>query len=322
MFQRRKEESVDGLNELLTKELDELKKSYDLLLNRYEAPANDYVWAMKLSCHLVPVESSYEVLKGVFKKITSEHMDLQTTHKELEGSHEKLVESYAALDVSHEVVMTSVKFYQPPTHTCTCSHVEIISFCDKRCSQATQSCVDKVVVESFDDLIAQENDELKREVEKLQLELTKLKSMVQVQPSQDNRVTMVKKLEKGSNATTSAPQQGQIKKKKIQVKEKRLVQLKGSKMEHNSFMCPMEIKNKTKLARRQRYLARTRACFRCKEKGHMIAVCPMSQSDAGSNQTGQISWCPGSPTSLLQEQARVKINDEVRCEASTRCKGQ
>jgi hypothetical protein len=104
------------LNELLTEELGELKKSHDTLLKRYEALANDYIWAMKLYSHLVPVESSYEVLKAEFEKITSEHMALQTTHKELESSHEKLVESYAALDVAHEVLMTSVKLYQPPTH--------------------------------------------------------------------------------------------------------------------------------------------------------------------------------------------------------------
>jgi hypothetical protein len=124
MFQRRKKESIDGPNELLVEELDELKKSHDLLLNRYEALAKDYVWAMKLSHHLVPVESSYEVLKVEFEKITTEHMALQTTHKKLKSSHEKLVELYATLDVAHEVVMTSVKLYEPPTHTCKCSHGE------------------------------------------------------------------------------------------------------------------------------------------------------------------------------------------------------
>jgi ribosomal protein L29 len=78
--------------------------------------------------------------------------------------------------------------------------------CDKPCcSQATNSYVEHVVAESCDDLIAQENDELKREVKELKEELTKLKSKVQVKPSQDNCDDMVKKLEKGSNLTTSAP---------------------------------------------------------------------------------------------------------------------
>jgi hypothetical protein len=57
------------------------------------------------------------------------------------------------------------------------------------------------------------------------LELTKLKSKGQVQPSQDNCDIMVKKLEKRSNVTTSALQQGQVKKRKIQEKEECLVQI-------------------------------------------------------------------------------------------------
>ena len=80
-------------------------------------------------------------------------------------------------------------------------------FCDKPCcSQATNSCVEHVVAESCDDLIAEENDELKWEVEELKIEMVKFKSKGQVQPSQDNRKNMVKKLEKGSNSTIFASQ--------------------------------------------------------------------------------------------------------------------
>ena len=49
--------------------------------------------------------------------------------------------------------------------------------------------------------------------------MIKLKSKGQVQPSQDNRDNMVKKLEKGSNSTIFAPQQDQA-------KEESLVQVK------------------------------------------------------------------------------------------------
>ena len=132
--------------------------------------------------------------------------------------------------------------------------------CDKPCcSQAINSCVEHVVAESCDDLITEENDELKREVEELKIEMIKLKSKGQVQPSQDNRNDMVKKLEKGSNSTTFAPQQDQA-------KEESLVQVKRSNMES---------KNKTKLSRKEKQHARTRVCFRCKEKGHLIAACPV-----------------------------------------------
>jgi hypothetical protein len=149
-------------------------------------------------------------------------MALQATHKELECSHEKLVNSYASLEIAHEVVVSSVKFLQPLTPTCTCSLVNNEFACTKPCcSQASQSSIEHVFVESCDDLVAQENDELKQEVEKLKRDLYLLKGESQVQPSQDNHDNMVKKLEKGSTVARSTPQQHiKINKSKIQEKEK------------------------------------------------------------------------------------------------------
>jgi cell division protein FtsB len=53
-----------------------------------------------------------------------------------------------------------------------------------------------VLVETCDDAIGHENDYFKREVNKLELEVNKLKKQTKVQHSQDNRSNMVKKLEK------------------------------------------------------------------------------------------------------------------------------
>jgi hypothetical protein len=55
----------------------------------------------------------------------------------------------------------------------------------------------QVSVETCDDQIAQENYHLKREVKNLELEVNKLKKQAKVQPPQDNRRNVVKKLEKG-----------------------------------------------------------------------------------------------------------------------------
>ena len=101
--------------------------------------------------------------------------------------------------------------------------------------------------------------------------MIKLKSKDKGQPSKDNRDNKVKKLEKGSNSTIFAPQ-------KNQAKEENLVQVKWSNMES---------KNKTKLSRKEKQRARTRVCFRCKEKGHQIAACPVQQSEGRSDLTGQ-----------------------------------
>jgi hypothetical protein len=70
----------------------------------------------------------------------------------------------------------------------------------------------QVSVEICDDQIAQENDHLKREVKKLELEVNKLKKQPKVQPSQDNRNNVVKKLEKGKTAPkiASRPSKKQI----------------------------------------------------------------------------------------------------------------
>jgi hypothetical protein len=57
-----------------------------------------------------------------------------------------------------------------------------------------------VLVETCDETITQENEQLKREVKKLELELNKLQKQTKVQPLQDNRINMVKKLEKEKTA--------------------------------------------------------------------------------------------------------------------------
>jgi hypothetical protein len=51
--------------------------------------------------------------------------------------------------------------------------------------------------ETCDEQITQENDHLKREVKKLELQVNKLKKQAKVQPPQDSRNNMMKKLEKG-----------------------------------------------------------------------------------------------------------------------------
>ena len=82
-----------------------------------------------------------------------------------------------------------------------------VDLIDESCSNpCNEKCNENVVVESYDDLIAKKNDELKQEVERLMKDLYRLKGKgieSNIQPSQDNREDMVKKLEKGSTVTCS-----------------------------------------------------------------------------------------------------------------------
>jgi hypothetical protein len=112
------------------------------------------------------------------------------------------------LQVSHEFVVTSVKHFQPPTQKCTCSLNSVNFICDNACcSQNQQSSVEQILVESCDDFIAQENDQLKLEVRRLELEIVKLEEKALVQPTQDNRDHMVNKLESGTTITRPSSQQ-------------------------------------------------------------------------------------------------------------------
>jgi hypothetical protein len=100
-------------------------------------------------------EEANDELEAQLAKLTSEHMALQTDHKGLECSDKKLVDSYATLEIALEVVLLSIKYMQPLSHTCTCSQVQINLSCANDClSQASQSSIEHVLVESCDDLIA------------------------------------------------------------------------------------------------------------------------------------------------------------------------
>jgi hypothetical protein len=185
--------------ELLKSELASLVCKYESMANKYDHDIKSFVCRAKIE-----EEEANDDLEAKLAKLTSEHMVLQANHNELEHSYEKLIDSYATLEIAHEVMLSSVKSIQPLSHTCTCSQVQVNLFCANDClSQAIQSSIEHVLVESCDDLIAKENGELKQKVEKLQEDLYVLKEKSKVQPSQDNREDMVKKLEKGLTATRS-----------------------------------------------------------------------------------------------------------------------
>jgi regulator of replication initiation timing len=62
-------------------------------------------------------------------------------------------------------------------------------------------------VETCDEEVAQENDQLNLEVKKLEKMVSELVKQAKVRPTQDNRRNMVNKLENDSNFTKQAFQQ-------------------------------------------------------------------------------------------------------------------
>jgi hypothetical protein len=138
-------------------------------------------------------EYDYEELLLEFKKLKSKYMKLQKRHGDLLCSHKELIDLYALLESTQEIMVIKVKDSQP--HTCTCAPPSInLSCANSCCFQAKPSCDEHVLVETCDSFIVSENDESKRENEMLKMELSQLKDKGHVQPSQDNRDHMVKKL--------------------------------------------------------------------------------------------------------------------------------
>jgi hypothetical protein len=261
-----------------SRELELLKSELASLVCKYETLANKYDHDIKsFACRAKLEEDANDDLEAKLAKLTSEHMVLQANHNELELSFEKLVDSYATLEIAHEVVLSSVKSLQPLSHTCTCSQVQVVLSSANDClSQASQSSIEHVLVESCEDLIAAENDKLKQEVEKLQKDLCVLKEKSKVQPSQDNRESMVKKLGKGSTATSSTPQQAtRFHKHKIQEKSE-VGQIKPQYR-------PIKHKAQESLSKKPRSSKKWRVCYKCREKGHLANSCPKATTGSGSD---------------------------------------
>jgi hypothetical protein len=187
-------------------------------------------------------------------------MKLQKRHGDLLYSHKELIDSYALLESTNEVMVIKVKNTQP--HTCICApHSIDLSCANSCCSQAKSSFNEHVLVEICDSFIASKNDELKRENEILKMELSQLKGKYHVQPSQDNRDHMVKKLEKGSIVTCAKLLQINLKTSyqkfdKPKIKKKAHVKyFECSTLGHFSSKCPNKINDQVKPSRRQRILS-------------------------------------------------------------------
>jgi hypothetical protein len=191
--------------EKLTKEHEKLKCSHDDLVQRYEDISIEQVRAVNHSSYIAQLENKNVMLKNTIEKLNIENLALQEKHDMLVFSRNKFMDSHIMLEMAHEVVLTNLKSYQP--HMCTCVEIlkTILPCANNCCYQASQSSIELEISGISDISITQENKELKEEVERLRRSLTLLKGKCHAQPSHDNRVNMVKKLEKGTTAACTNP---------------------------------------------------------------------------------------------------------------------
>jgi hypothetical protein len=97
----------------------------------------------------------------------------------LQGQYDVLLKTYQDLEVQFGALWSSTS----------------------KTSTNDKAYTSQVSVETCDDQIAQENNHLKRDVKKLELEVNKLKKQAKLQPPQDNCSNVVKKLEKEKKRT-------------------------------------------------------------------------------------------------------------------------
>jgi hypothetical protein len=163
--------------EKLTKEHEKLKCSHDDLVQRYEDISTEQIKVVNHSSYIAQLENKNVMLKNTIEKLNIENLALQEKHDMLVCSHNKFMDSHIMLEMTHEVVLTNLKSYQP--HICTCTKIETLLSCaNKCCSQESQSSIEQEFSGTSNVSYAKENNELKEENERLKRSLTQLRESV------------------------------------------------------------------------------------------------------------------------------------------------
>ncbi|KAJ1256704.1 hypothetical protein BS78_K330600 [Paspalum vaginatum] len=289
---------------------EKLECSYATLTTRYDELKIEYTKGTKSSSYVIKLEKVNDKRKSQVGKLISKYEDLQGSHDELLRYSDELMDSYVMLEIAHEVVLTTVKSYQPLTQKCTSSRVKFdLSCANHCCSQAKQSSVEHDLVQFCDDLIAKVNDDLKQEVEKLKKDLMSIKGKDIAQPSQDNREVMVDKLAKGS---TNSKINGQDQKKK-----RTSLTCFKCKEGHHVRDCHLkkEGKDKSNGKKEKKKIAHVK-CNKCSSLGHYASMCLNKNGDSMTSR----KRFTGKETSKKQDK-KASCNEKHRICHTCRAKG-
>jgi hypothetical protein len=107
------------------------------LIGKHENLEKEYVCVTNVSSCLDSLETDNANLKAQLKVLTSKHVKMLKDYEMLMCSHEDLQDAHVMLQVSHGVVVTSVKHSQPHTQKYTCSPNFVNYICaNVYCSQS------------------------------------------------------------------------------------------------------------------------------------------------------------------------------------------
>ena len=113
------------------------------LSERYEKLSIEHALVTKSSSSVSQLEKENLELKARLDELSSKYNVLQANYVHLKCSHDEVVESSIMLEVAHEVVITSVKFSQPLTHSLTSTPSQLNISCTNECApQASQSSIE------------------------------------------------------------------------------------------------------------------------------------------------------------------------------------
>jgi hypothetical protein len=241
------------------------------------------------------------MLKNTIEKLNIENLALQEKHDMLVCSHNKFMDSHIMLEMTHEVVLTNLKSYQP--HLCTCTKIETILPCANNCCyQASQSSIELEISGISDISITQENKELKEEVGRLIRSLTLLKGKCHAQLSHDNRDNMMKKLEKGTTVACKKPLQKNAKfPKKAKDHDKCL---------NHASTCSTQGSKQATLPNKRRC---TRKCYQCHEKGHEIQSCPYIKDSGLTLERKRLTNHVANKKQCKKESCKIKNHIRYTC---------
>jgi hypothetical protein len=177
LLEQQEEYLIGKIEELktLNEEHEKLKHTHTSLIGKHKSLEKEYACTTNVSSCVDPLEKENTNLKAQLEVLTSKHAKMQKDYEMLKCSHEDLQDVHVILQVSHEVMVTSVKHFQPHAQECTCSPNIVNSICANACcSQSQHSNIEQVLVESCDEAIGKENDNLKLEVKRLEQKVNML----------------------------------------------------------------------------------------------------------------------------------------------------
>jgi hypothetical protein len=145
---------------------------------------------------LIQERESNQELKKLLKVEKEKNEKLGQELAESKETNSSLKRSSGALQDSYDVLQKTHKDFEV--------QFNVLWSSTSKPSNNNEAVTSQVSVETCDEEVAQENDQLKLEVKRLEKILSELVKQAKVRPPQDNHKNMLNKFEKGSNFTKQA----------------------------------------------------------------------------------------------------------------------